>query len=521
MATKKDRCTLPGSRHPPLPGRRQAGRPDPGERIEVTVYLRHRSPHPLPAPDEAGHRHLSHAELEDIHGSHPDDIERVAAFAGDHGLTVVDSSEAKRTLRLAGSVEALERAFDVCLVHYHHEGGIHRGHDGHVQLPAELRDVVTSVLGLDDRPIARPHLAAGAAKMLASRPGTLTPPQVAAAYAFPPDLDGEGQTLGLVELGGGYHRDDLEGYFGGLGIAAPEVVSQGPNRPSTSADPSRYDAEVALDIDVAGALAPKARMVVYFAEKNTTQAFVDVVNDAVHDRDNAPSVISISWGSSETEWAPGAAQEMARVIQAAGLLGITVCVSSGDFGAPNGLAEGVAVNFPASASYALACGGTRLTAPGGAYGGEAAWNNLKRGGGATGGGVSVLFERPGYQEDAGVPTVPEEGTRPGFAGRGVPDVAGDADSLTGYLILIYGQWLTSGGTSAVAPLWAALVARWNQRLGRRLGFLNPKLYDLLGTDAFHPITEGDNGFYDAGTGWNACTGLGTPDGTRLVERLEG
>ncbi len=531
MATKKERFKLPGSQHPPLPGRREAGRPDPGERVEVTVYLRHRSPGPLPDPGEAGHRHLTHAELEGFHGAHPDDVERVAAFAREHGLTVVEASAAKRTVRLAGTIEELEHAFDVCLVHYHHQDGTHRGHDGHLHLPAELQEVVTSVLGLDDRPVARPHLpapassaateglAAGAAKMLASRPGTFTPAQVAAAYAFPPDLDGEGQTIALIELGGGYHRGDLEEYFGGLGIESPEVVSCGPNRPSTAAEPSSYDAEVALDIDVAGALAPKARIVVYFAEHNTTQAFVDVVNEAVQDRENAPSVISISWGSSETEWAESAAREMARVIQTAGLLGITVCVSSGDYGAPNGLAEGVVVNFPASAPFALACGGTRLTAPGDVYGSEAAWNNLKQGGGATGGGVSVLFPRPGYQETAGVPTVPAAGTRAGFAGRGVPDVAGDADSFTGYLIMIYGQWLTSGGTSAVAPLWAALVARCNQRLGRRLGFLNRSLYALEGSDAFHPITEGDNGFYSCGPGWNACTGLGTPDGIRLLERL--
>ena len=109
-------------------------------------------------------------------------------------------------------------------------------------------------------------------------------------------------------------------------------------------------------------------------------------------------------------------------------------------------------------------------------------------------------------------------------GRGVPDVAGNADPQTGYQIMADGQMQVVGGTSAVAPLWAALIARLAQATGQRFGLIQPALYAGIepGTDVpgFHDIVSGDNGAYGAGPGWDACTGLGSPDAPALVTRLQ-
>ena len=143
--------------------------------------------------------------------------------------------------------------------------------------------------------------------------------------------------------------------------------------------------------------------------------------------------------------------------------------------------------------------------------------------GAGGGGVSDEFALPSWQATAGVPA--RAGTSSGSSGRGVPDVAGNADPTTGYQIYSGGQAQVVGGTSAVAPLWAALVSRLAEATGQRFGLLQPTLYASVtpGTDVpgFRDITSGNNGAYTAGPGWDACSGLGSPDGTALLTRLQG
>ena len=260
---------------------------------------------------------------------------------------------------------------------------------------------------------------------------------------------------------------------------------------------------MALDIEVIGAAANEAAIVVYFAP-NTDKGFIDAVSTAVHDAVHKPSVISISWGKSEDEWSAQASTQMEQVLIDAAGLGITVTVASGDDGSRDRETDGHQhVDFPASAPHALACGGTSLHTNGCAITGETVWNNDR---GATGGGVSRVFALPGYQTNAGVPAHVETG----LPGRGVPDVAGDADPDTGYSIRVDGSEQTVGGTSAVAPLWAALAARMNQLLGQPVGFLHPQLYKRLGTSAFRDITSGNNGAYSAAVGWDTCTGLGSP-----------
>lgn len=291
-------------------------------------------------------------------------------------------------------------------------------------------------------------------------------------------------------------------------------VDGGYNQPTGNANGP--DGEVMLDIEVAGAVAPGAKIVVYFAP-NTDAGFLDAIKTAVHDVRNKPSVMSISWGTAEVNWTSQAMQAMDQAFQDAATLGVTVCCATGDSGSSDGVNDGLAhVDFPASSPHALACGGTRLEGSGNTISKEVVWNE-GAGNGATGGGVSDVFDLPAWQGSANVPPSANPGGR---IGRGLPDIAGDADQATGYQVLVDGQQLTFGGTSAVAPLWAGLTALINQKLGHAAGYLNPLLYSLPASNGeFHNIINGNNGAYQARPGWDACTGLGSPDGAKLLAAL--
>jgi len=198
-------------------------------------------------------------------------------------------------------------------------------------------------------------------------------------------------------------------------------------------------------------------------------------------------------------------------------MGVTVLASSGDSGSTDGSSDGKpTVDFPASSPYVIGCGGTRLSLSGAKISSEVVWNELSSNEGATGGGVSGFFALPMYQQTAGVPKSPS-----GFVGRGVPDVAGNADPETGYNVVVDGSATVIGGTSAVAPLWAGLLGRINQSLGKDVGYVNPLLYASGSAATFRDITSGTNGTYSAGPGWDACTGLGSPDGAALLASLGG
>jgi kumamolisin len=367
------------------------------------------------------------------------------------------------------------------------------------------------VLGLDDRPQARAQFRRAAPDASAT---SFTPPQVGTAYRFPPGTDGTGQTVAIIELGGGYGPADLDAYFGGLGVPTPSVTAVGVDGAGNVAgqDPEGADGEVLLDIEIVGALAPGAAIVVYFAP-NTDAGFLDAVSEAVH-ASPTPSAVSISWGGREDSWTAQARAAMDSAFADAVALHAVVTAAAGDSGSSDGATDGSDhVDFPASSPNALACGGTSLRASGETIRSETVWNDGNSGG-ATGGGVSTAFVRPSWQDGAGVPDT----------GRGVPDVAGNADPRTGYQVRVDGSPTVIGGTSAVAPLWAALVARLAQSTGAPLAGFVTALYAGAGPGSsppgFRDITSGDNGSYSAGPGWDACTGLGSPDGEALLARLD-
>jgi kumamolisin len=511
-----DRVPVSGSERTLRSGHTRIGDVDPQATVDLTVYVRPRAGVDWVDAESArapmGRRLAAREDWADMHGAADEDLTAVASFARDAGLTVTHVDSARRAVGLRGSLQTAADAFEATM-----EGrfeaaqgmGEYRARSGALTVPAALGDVVMGVFGIDDRPQARPHLRRNAQAAAAV---SFTPVQVAEAYTFPSGATGKGQTVGIIELGGGFDTGDLTTYFQGLGMTAPSVtafsVDGGQNSPGT--DPNA-DGEVMLDIEVVGAVAPDVAIVVYFAP-NTDQGFIDALSTAVHDTAHKPSVISVSWGESEDAWSAQARTQMEQILTEAGALGVTVTVASGDNGSTDAVSDGQQhVDFPASAPHALACGGTSLHASGTTIESETVWND-GAGGGATGGGISRQFPVPSYQANANLPANVDTQA----AGRGVPDVCGDADPQTGYRIRVDGAEETIGGTSAVAPLWAGLIARLDEQLGAPLGFVQPLLYPLLGSGSFHDISSGDNGSYAAGAGWDACTGLGSPDGTALA-----
>jgi kumamolisin len=498
-----DRLTILGSERPE-PNDEHVGDIDPAEQGEVTLYLRR----PTVAPAATTAR-LSREDFAATYGAAAADVDAVRTFAATHDLAVGPVDLARGSVVLTGTLGDLQKAFGTTLALHRDSGGrVYRARQGGLSLPSSLAGVVTGVFGLDQRAQARTQFRA------ATTTTGYSPAVVGDAYRYPTGTDGAGQTVGLIELGGGFRPADLSAYFASVGVTAPTVtavpVDGGANTPGTANGP---DGEVMLDIEVVGTLAPGAAMAVYFAP-NTDRGFIDAVTTAIHDTTHRPSVISISWGGPESTWTTQAMNQMEQAFTDAAALGVTVTVAAGDNGSTDGVTDGKQhVDFPASAPHALACGGTHLALDGGQREAETVWGGTT-GDGATGGGISDVFALPAYQAGASIPPSANPGAR---VGRGVPDVAGDADPETGYAIRVDGQQIVVGGTSAVAPLWAALVARLNQALGRDVGDIHATLYATRGvcTD----ITSGSNGAYSARAGWDACTGLGAPEGTTILDAL--
>lgn len=549
MPSNLDYVEVAGSDKAALPETSLVGSVPPEEQFQVTLRVRRQADLPpmnIYAAQAPGERtYMTHAEMTARHGASAEDLAKIAAFAGQFGLTVDDSDAARRSVLLSGTATQFEQAFSVTLNRYALPGGDVRGRSGPIMVPKDLDGIVVGVFGLDNRPFAKAHYSLKRRpKPPAEAITAFYPAEIARLYDFPTGVTGQGQKIGIVELGGGFRQADLDTYFAEAGVPNPPAVTiaafagGGTNSPGTNPlDPANPDVEVLLDIEVAGSAAPGAEIVLYFAKDASDQGFLDAMTAAINDPQNALTVISVSWGGPEAGRDNGGSSgttaqfqdNFDQALQSAAHLGITVCVASGDSGSANFAANdpnwdgGAHVDFPASSPYALACGGTRITATGSAITDEVVWHSGQNIG--TGGGVSRYFALPSYQANANIsPAVNPAGP----VMRGVPDVSGDAASESGYRVLCDGQEFPDdakqlpgiGGTSAVAPLWAGLIALLAQSLGAKLGWIHPQLYALdPSAGAFRDITRGDNGDYSAAPGWDPCTGLGSPDGSKLREAL--
>jgi kumamolisin len=559
--------TTPGGQNPNLPehyvplthsehthpaGNVQLGAADTGQLITATLILR-RNPggEPMKGLDYFQHtplsliRPIAHKDFAAAHGANAAELRMVVDFAHAHQLEVIESSAARRSVVVRGTVDQVNKAFAIELHQYRSPLGKYHGHEGHPSLPADISGFVELIVGLDNRPVPARHYATTIPMAAAQGdpPNTvpLTPQQVAKLYNFPSG-DGTGQTIGIYEMptsdgAPGYNPTDIsatiQAFGGSLKVPVPIDVSIDGQTNTGQTDP-----ETLLDITVSGAIAQGAKIAVYFAGGQSTQNIINALQRMIHpnedDDDPVPTILSISYGWSPDEDTDSITadeyQQMSQSFQDAAHLGITALVSSGDTGAEIASPTKAEASYPASDPWVTACGGTTIGDINGDFSKftEYVWNDTwgqgqDQGSGATGGGVSERFPLPSYQNGFPVPKSLDQQ----IAGRGLPDLAGPASPVCGYPQVTNGQEGNGGGTSAVAPLYAGLIAIVNANLGAPVGFLNPQLYSMA-TTAFREISgppgPANNSYggvagYAASKVWNACTGLGSIDGTALQNGL--
>jgi kumamolisin len=434
-------------------------------------------------------------------------LAKVRAFARQYELQIMEEHLPSHNVVIRGTVAQLNHAFHITINRYAHKTRNFYGHEDEIKIPATLKDTIAGVLGLDDFPIANFSAVANTAATLSTQ--IFTPLEIASFYDIPAGFNCSGQCVGLLEFGGGYKARDIEAFAKDLKIPNPDIidisVANCNNTPGAVGSN-----EVALDIQMAAAVAQKAKLAIYFAP-NSPSGFYSALQKAVFDTTNKPSVISISWGASESKWSANAVSLFEKMLTSAKSMNITVVASTGDKGSSDGQPSGTNVQYPASSPQVIACGGTQITVENGKISSEVTWNNMI---GVTGGGISNLFPVPSHQQNLQLPV--EKNT--GKAGRGIPDLAAIAFDIQVYM---NGRHVPSGGTSAVSPIIAAFIAILNKKKGSNLGFLNKTIYDQTAKDSslFRNITSGNNGAYQAGPGWDACTGLGSPMGAALSEKI--
>ena len=540
MPTSRNYREIPGTDHPVIKRDKRLKLSAPKQQVRVTLILRRKKgAQPKELRDfvsKSASKLRRNLVQRDAYvaqnGADPKEIEQVEKFARSHGLKVLGSSAARRSVYVRGPVSALNKAFAIKLTDYQSPRGTYHSHPGKAKLPADIARYVEAIFGLHNRKVNAKRFI----KRLLQNPndppntGPLTPQQVAQLYNFPAGK-GANQTIGIYEMEtqdgpAGYRKQDIAATmkaFGG-GLKVPAVIDVPVNGVTNSGVP---DGETGLDITVSSAVAQGATIAVYFTGGDS-QSIILALQQMIHPEGSEPkpSIISISygWGAddpSADSFTPQTYTQIEKLFQDAANLSITVLVSSGDSGAFVESQTQAQTSYPASDPWVTSCGGTTIGNVKGANFDEYVWNDS----GATGGGVSAKFQQvPAYQIGAGVP----KRNRTKTIGRGVPDIAGNASPYSGYLQVDNGKKPEPiGGTSAVAPLYAGLIARVNANLGRPAGFLNPALYKLA-NKAFRdvsappgPATNSYNGVtgYPAGPGWDACTGLGSIDGTALQKGL--
>ncbi len=509
------------------------------EKVEVTLTLRGPV---LPGANDLPTGSLSADEFAKNYGASTADVETVSSVLKKFGLSVTHTSLATRSVQVSGTAKQMEEAFRPKLGIYRDAAGVEfRDREGTYEVPKPLEHIVTAVIGFGQRPVARRRSAI--AKAVSSVP-PLVPADIENLYLFPSAAAGAPvQTIAIAEFGGGYFASDLAAYCNKHGRAVPTVNAISINRPAYTLEQilvlpvkqrkEELDSsiEVMMDIELIAGLSSNATLNVYFVTLDQ-KGWVDLLNRTIVDR---PVALSVSWGLAEDDrgWSKAARDAINDRLNAAALLGITVCVASGDDGSGDEEVDGRAhVDFPSSSPFVLGVGGTMLKGTLSPRSELVWWESpgrrTQKGGGATGGGVSALFPRPSWQ------AVKVASLNNGsIDGRVVPDVAALAgDPL--YDLVMLGRNAPNGGTSASAPVWAALIARINANLhtDKRQRFLTPLLYrtaqngNVLGQVACNDITSGNNAShpqpgigYMAGRGFDAVSGWGTPKGTALQSAL--
>jgi kumamolisin len=512
------------------------------QKMSVTISLKLRNADQLDAfiadlynPASPNYKHfLTPEQFAAKFGPSSAEIDQVKRFVESHGLHVDSVSPEGTLIHVSGTAAQMEKAFGVTINNYRNsKGQMYYANANDPKLPADLAGVIVGITGLDNEPhwhhqahlrttaplesgkpnTVSPHVGGGPA-------GGYTPSELRSAYDVTPlinsGINGTGQTVALFELDG-FVMSNITTYdnYYSLGSPAPStVLVDGYNGAA-----GQGEGEVELDIEVINAIAPKANVIVYEGP-NTDQGVIDTYQRIASD--NTAKVVSISWGLSELLSSTSTMNSMHTIFQQMAAQGQSVFAASGDSGAYDGGDNRLAVDSPANDPYVTGVGGTHLTLSGGNYGSESVWSNTSNRTGG-GGGLSTIYTQPTWQSGPGVQNSYSNGMRE------VPDVSADADPATGYSIYSAGRWVVYGGTSCAAPLWAGIAALNNQYAAANgkanLGFANPTLYQMFNTtqaySAYHDITQGNNLYYPATSGYDMASGIGTPDVYNLVRDING
>lgn len=496
------------------------GPTDPSKEIDVTVMVKSKATEQdmdkaLQELGSGKRKPLSNKEFETEFGADNDAMKRVLKFAKDNHLRVSKTDNVSGQIKLHGKVGDFSKAFGVQLDDYQDGTEVCRQRSGNVLVPRAMSNDIQGVFGLENPKLLKTHsrTAPDGGVSAPRAAANFMPNEVADMYSFPKDSMGKGQSVGIVEFGGGLDLADNTKYYKDHGLKEPsiQIIELGKAKNKTGGD---ADGEVALDTQVIGAVAPDAKQQLIFAD-NSDQGFLDSITRATFAEKGEiqNSAISISWGAPESDWNEQAIRNMNLAFKKAALKGVSVFAASGDDGARDKSTNGkFTPDYPSSDPFVTGTGGTRLERTGK----EVTWNDGFFGG-STGGGISAKFDVPDFQKNI---TLPAEANGTGKTGRGAPDIAGNASPITGYRIRVGGTETITGGTSAVAPLYAALMMRVNGALGHSVGYLNPFLYENAKNGIFKDITDGNNNGYTAGPGWDAPTGLGSIKGDKFLDELK-
>ena len=468
---------------------------------------------------------LGHEEFKDQFGGSAADMSAVKDWAVSKGLTIENAYRSSATVIVNGTAGIINSLFNITMKQGEDEIGVYQTYSGNLTIPQELEGIVEFVIGLDESQRIQSHyIQLDNQSVYPNTVQSVTPPNVANMYNWPYH-NGDGQCVAIAEFGGGYTTQNLTSTFGAIGLSNPTVVDVsvlgGTNSPD---DGSGASVEVMLDIYLVGGIVPKAKIAMYFCPNSTTY-FPTVIDAVANDYQNSPNTLSISWGAGEDGFEITGARGPFESSAAAALVkGLNIFASSGDYGASiYSSGSPIDVNYPAVSTYVISCGGTQIDTDGiSVINSEVVWN---QGGYAGGGGLSIYASLPSYQ--TGLFYKPTNSTSTALTMRGHPDISGNASPYSGYIFYAnYGTgglqtWYQTGGTSATAPMYAALFARIYQLTGKKFTNLHSFLYSNTGI--FNDVTVGNNKItnnpygYAATVGWDMASGLGSIIGKKLYK----
>lgn len=505
------------------------GLPEPTQPVDFTVSIKTKpiaaedvdELNKLITDDPSKRKYLTHEQLEKKFKIDETDFNSLESYFKKNNISVKHQNALTGEITLTGDVRAVEKSFNTSV-------GVFKANNGdtflsglsHKLLPVDVASKIKE-LKVFSKPAKKEFRTpykiidnlvqtSGKGVVAEAKPqqNGYSVPELAKAYQFPEGLTGKGQVIAVIELGGKLSMSDFNRFFSQLKLKAPQVIEIGTPPAIDEQSSSIYNAEVTLDLEVLGAIAPESKLVVYYG--NTIAEAMKLI---IADHVNKPTIVSISWAGSEYNYSPQDISEMDLLFYQAALLGMTVVAASADHGAMNNMAF-PNVSLPSSNPLVLGCGGTLIDMSGDKITSQVVWNEAQ-GKAASGGGYSHLYNLPSYQNQA-VAKYPYMRS----IMRGVPDIAAYASMLNGYQVVFNGNNLAIGGTSAATPFICGLLALINEKLGYKLGFINSILYGFAGSEIFSQVVEGNNQIYPAAPFWNPCTGLGTPVGYKMLELFE-